>query len=575
MKKGIIKHFLAVTMTVVMMGICTAAYADNILDKYTPKEDFEYSDEMIGHALKAAVPRIYNSFMCTVKYNKLSLNTQRIESLVRANPYASENQILEYLWENIDDYISANTESLSDEFTATGSGVAISDDGYIATNQHVISTEADALKETFAQSGYIEEDAKEFVMQIAQLFGANNMSEADVQDFYQNYVEAMKDSINISVSDVSLTVVYPDADGNASLDAGIKYPAQIIKEGRQGNGTDIGAEDAAILKIDAKNIISLPLAKDYPAETTKIFAAGYPGVSNSIFEATENTADTLTVTITNGIVSRVVPLSNSNYKMIQTTATVNQGNSGGPSVDSALRVTGLNTLLSTLADGYYWMVPSEVLRNQSQDLSISQGNASEIFMLGLQALQEGYGATAKECFEEVKQQQPNTPYINKLIERAASAPQTTMKRQFEIEPWMIIIAVAVVVGVLLVIIIVKAAGRKKKYKRQPYMPDPRVKVMPPYSANPEAGRVSPYPPNERAMPVYPRNTAEKIPPRPVSPPPLRSTMPPPSAKSELRSTMPTLSAKSELRSTIPKNDGEVKSEEKPKTTMWTHGSSDL
>lgn len=566
MKKRILKRFFAVITAVMIIVSCEIVYADNMLNRYTPDENFEYSDEMIGNALKAAVPRIYNNFTCTVQYNKLSLNTQRISSLIRSNPNAGSDSILTYIADNMSSFVTTSTESISDEFTISGSGVALSDDGYIATNQHVISNGSEELAVSFAQSGYIEEDAKEFVLQISQLFGTANMSESDVQDFYERYVGAMKDSIHISVSNTSLSVVYPDADGNASLGAGVKYPAQIVKTGKEGTENDIGAEDAAILKIDSHNIVSLPLSEDYPSETTKIFAAGFPGASNSIFEATDNTADTLTVTITDGIVSRIVPLNSSNYKMIQTTATVNHGNSGGPSVDNMLRVNGLNTLANAEADGYYWMVSSEVLRDKTNDINIGQGKTSQLFMLGLQAMQKDCGATAKECFEEVKNQQPNTPYINKLIERCASMPQTTMRQSFKFKPWMIIVGAVVLFGILLVILIVKSSKKRKKVKSKPYAPVMPSVRAPVYRPRTPSGAMPPCPPD------VPTGTA---PPSHTAPPVMRSTMPA-SSDAKIRSTMP-VSSEVKIRSTMPKTNIEEKEGEnkESKTTVWTHGANDL
>lgn len=563
MKKRIFKCFCAVITASIIAASCGIVYADNLLDRYTVDEKFEYSDEMIGNALKVSVPRIYNSFTCTVQYNKLSLNTDRISSLVRNNPYASGDSILTYISENMNSFVTTSTESLSDEFTISGSGVALSDDGYIATNQHVISTGSESLRMSFVQSGYIEEDAKEFVLQIAQLFGTSNMSEEDVQSFYESYVGAMKDSVHISVSDTSLSVIYPDVDGNASLEAGVKYPAQIVKTGKEGTENDIGAEDAAILKIDTHNVVSLPISSDYPAETTKIFAAGFPGASNTIFEATDNTADTLAVTITDGIVSRIVPLSNSNYKMIQTTATVNHGNSGGPSVDNMLRVNGLNTLANAEADGYYWMVPSEVLRDKTNDINIGQGETSKIFMIGLQAMQKGCGATAKECFNEVKKRQPNTPYINKLIERSESMPQKVMRTAFKFEPWMIIAAISVLLVILLIILAVKASKKKNKtvpYKPEAYphtmptaappIPDMRVRMSPPSS---------PMPTSPPVLPDYHRTVPPmKNPASPVSP-----VMSPVVPKYNM------------AERTESKEDNKKNDKTNNKTTMWMHGTDDL
>jgi hypothetical protein len=289
--------------------------------------------------------------------------------------------------------------------------------------------------------------------------------------------------------------------------------------------------------------------------------------------------------------------------MIQTTATVNSGNSGGPSVDNKLNVLGLNTLASTEADGYYWMIPSEVLNNKSASFNVKQGDTSQIFMIGLQALQGGYGATAKECFEEVKSRQPNTPYINVLIERAAAAPQETMKQTFKLETWMVVVGVVLLVSIILIILIIKLSSKKnkKKVKAVPYRSGGNSGASTMNTAYPPRTSAPYNPPRTTAPYNPPRTAAPYNPPRtaaPYSPPrtsaPIRSTMPINTGSSTassssyvpLRSTMPTHSADS-VKSSTPVLDKELEkadnlsektveeTKEKSNSTMWEHGSSDL
>ena len=537
--------FVLMLVVTVIMG--NVAYA-GALDKYDIEEDFKYSDEMIGNALKTAVPRIYNTFDCTVKYPKISLDTRKIYNFAMRYYNATQYEILDYISKNITDYMVVSEETLSDVFVMSGSGVTISDDGYIATNQHVISTYGEDIKSEFLNSGYIEADAEEFVNQLVSYFGSDQSGEEELKNLY---ISEIKQSIEVSVTNNSIKVVYPDADGNTSLEAGVKYDAQIIKEGKVGDvmNNDVGVEDAAILKIDAQNMVSLSLENDYPSETTKIFAAGFPGASNSIFEAANSTADTIAVTITNGIVSRLVPLDNSSYKMIQTTATVNHGNSGGPSVDETLNVSGLNTLANSEAEGYYWMVPAAVIRDKAQDLSVKRGKATELFMLGLQAMQGNYGATAKECFEEIRSIQPNTPYINKLIERASALPQNSMRNKNMII-WIASGAAAILILVLIIVIVSKS---KKKKRAVPYG------MRPPMPTNPPS-----YMPPRPSMPYNMPNPTPDIRPAPPETQ-IRSTMPIKNSESNsaIHSTMP-LSAHEENKDTSEK-----------KTVSWERGSSEL
>lgn len=249
-----------------------------------------------------------------------------------------------------------------------------------------------------------------------------------------------------------LTVVFPDANGNTSYEKGIKYKAEIAKKGkvRDEKNKESGVEDAAILKINASNLVSLPLSSSYPNDASKIITAGFPGISSDMFESVDSNADTLAATITNGIVSRVVPIENSKYKMIQTNAPIEHGNSGGPSVNAFLEIVGLNTFKYWLTDSYNYMVPSLVLRKMTTDLPFSDDEISKLFMTGLQALQEQKGWIAYPAFEKVAVLQPDTPYIKVLIKQASLLPQDAPEEHKNMEIIIFVIAIIVLSNLLVI-----------------------------------------------------------------------------------------------------------------------------
>ncbi len=116
-------------------------------------------------------------------------------------------------------------------------------------------------------------------------------------------------------------------------------PCEIVYE-----STD-GQPDMAIIKASEpiKGRVAMPLIKnmDKLDSGDDVYALGFPGLSdvpNKIIASVES------VTVTKGIVSRIYNSSEqANTRLIQHTAQINGGNSGGPLINSKGHVVGINT----------------------------------------------------------------------------------------------------------------------------------------------------------------------------------------------------------------------------------------
>lgn len=111
-------------------------------------------------------------------------------------------------------------------------------------------------------------------------------------------------------------------------------------------------KDLAILRLaDPTDLrVALPLETvDTGAVGDVIYAIGYPVTSDAIVNSVTlyGTGD---ATVTNGTISRFVTESGTGRRVIQTTASINSGNSGGPLVTEAGTVIGINTFGGVYAD---------------------------------------------------------------------------------------------------------------------------------------------------------------------------------------------------------------------------------
>ena len=125
--------------------------------------------------------------------------------------------------------------------------------------------------------------------------------------------------------------------------AGNIYSVQIIGVAKDA--------DLAVLKISSnKTFNSLKFAKDEDVKVgSKVIAIGNPlGLS---------------FTVTEGIISAKDRfIDNTGVGYIQTDVSINAGNSGGPLINSAKKIVGINTLKITETEGLGFAIPSSVAK---------------------------------------------------------------------------------------------------------------------------------------------------------------------------------------------------------------------
>ncbi len=141
------------------------------------------------------------------------------------------------------------------------------------------------------------------------------------------------------------------------VEGGNTYRVDLI-DGRSFDATLLGADDAtdiAVLQISATNLSQVPIVDSDTLRTGDlVFAVGHPlGLDQ-----------TLTMGVISGLGRSGMGDAIEDY--IQTDAAVNSGNSGGPLLDSAGRLIGINTAILSGSlgggnDGVAFAVPSRIM----------------------------------------------------------------------------------------------------------------------------------------------------------------------------------------------------------------------
>ncbi len=534
------KKILAITsaifLVVSLMGVSFAESGSTPLyEKYEYKEDFEYEGEMIGHALKSSVAKIVMFYSAEIEYLPVAFDSDSFGQLVIAArqkypEYSNEELkqfLLQYLQAYPEDFISyGSSKKVETSGQATGTGVVIAEDGYIATNTHVITLD-DTSKLQIYQNALGEDIANNLieVLEDVSQYGIS-FTDDEVNTIYGYVMNDAMQNAYINSESTDLEVWFPSADGGTSVDDAVRYEADILEMGTSvaSEDTEGLTQDAAILKIDAENLVALKLSEEMAEINSEITAAGYPGASDAIFQSIGSQESVMSVTVNKGEVSKQVPIEGMEYMALETSVRISPGNSGGPSVDNRLDIEGLNTYTLVSDSRFAYMISAEYVKELASDYEIGQGEVSKTFLLGLQALQQGYGKTAAECFKKVQELQPDTPYIESLIKTAEKAPQEEMAAvngstdekkgsgiaEFFEDNLILIIIIGGVVLVLIAIVIVSIVIIKKKKK---------AKVAAPAYASPAA-------PSASAGPIPPVAPTYAPPPTPTAPvPPVRPAAP--------------------------------------------------
>jgi len=129
-----------------------------------------------------------------------------------------------------------------------------------------------------------------------------------------------------------------------------------LADSRQFEATLIGTDtltDLAIIKIDATDLPTAPIGSSAALEVGQLAIA----IGNPLGDF----SDTVTTGIVSGLSRHINAGGGTSLEqlnnLIQTDAAINPGNSGGPLVNSAGQVVGINTAVSTDAQGIGFAIP--------------------------------------------------------------------------------------------------------------------------------------------------------------------------------------------------------------------------
>lgn len=251
----------------------------------------------------------------------------------------------------------------------------------------------------------------------------------------------------------------------------VKEPATITRQSHEG--------DYAILTINTDLTTKNPLAltdSDSVQQTQEVYALGFPSNITDFQNHTNYTAYVADdVTVTQGTVSKTNYVFNNggNTKLVQHSANISEGNSGGPLVNSDGNVVGIN---QGVYDNFYYAIEINQIRELLDTLGIEynyiETGSKTTTTVSEEAETPTLATVAPATTAAVK---PDPVITAPAVEDEGSG--------FDIK-WIIIIAIVLVVLIIIAIIVAILLMSRKK---------PTPVAAPPVPARPMGGPVNQIP----------------------------------------------------------------------------------
>jgi serine protease Do len=378
------KKRLIISISIVLI-LVAAMVTSSVLMSIKPDTTHINNSQKIAEYTKPAVVRILN--YVNVKWTYVSTKN------------SSYDEVLYNFFENI-----KNT----DEFGGWGSGAIISSNGYIVTNAHVV--ELSKLDNQELANMSLENLSGIFVQFYKEYYNSE-ISYDDAYNFMLGYARWTNIDRFIDVflpgGQIAATQI---PDSKTVFDAEIKsYGAPV------GNGKDV-----AVLKIEAENLPTLSIGDSEKVQLQdSVLAFGFPAAAYSSLLSPESS---LVVSITDGKISAIDKKSAQGAPVLQMSAPITHGSSGGPVVQEDGSMIGITTFRGDKVNGqevqgFNFVVPSNTVKEfVAQSGSKNElGDVDILYREGLEFYWGGYYNDALLKFESIQRLFPEQSEIKNLI----------------------------------------------------------------------------------------------------------------------------------------------------------------
>jgi len=365
---------------------------------------------------RPGVVMVRTVFSADVYVNKMQLDSRHFNHLVDSIQKADSSGIIYTAEQKLDivlreinnhpsRFFKASLDYIKEpeEITSSGTGFLITEDGYVATNCHLIDRDNAFIRRQFFLSAF--QQITEANISALENAWATQFSEQQKSILENTYASVYARLFSMALYDLKKEIfIEYSIDLNNGNTGSIKKSAHVIIKGQPMPGKDI-----AILKMDGDSALpTLKIAQDeLPKVGEQLFVYGFPGpVTNNNYVATESAIEP---TLTTGIVS-ALKKSVAGWPLIQMDANINRGSSGGPVCNEKGEVVGLTTFGSIensggLAAGLNFAIPVSILEEylDSAGVTARPSESSQIFGDAVVFYDREFYSDALKKFREVSE----------------------------------------------------------------------------------------------------------------------------------------------------------------------------
>lgn len=365
---------------------------------------------------RPGVVMVRTVFSADVYVNKMQLDSRHFNHLVDSIQKADSSGIIYTAEQKLDivlreinnhpnRFFKASLDYIKEpeEITSSGTGFLITEDGYVATNCHLIDRDNAFIRRQFFLSAF--QQITEANISALENAWATRFSEQQKSILENTYASVYARLFSMALYDLKKDIfIEYSVDTNNGNTGAIKKSAHVIIKGQPMPGKDI-----AILKMDGDSALpTLKIAEDeLPKVGEQLFVYGFPGpVTNNNYVATESAIEP---TLTTGIVS-ALKKSVAGWPLIQMDANINRGSSGGPVCNEKGEVVGLTTFGSIensggLAAGLNFAIPVSILEEylDSAGVTARMSEPSRIFSEAVVFYDREFYSDALKKFREVSE----------------------------------------------------------------------------------------------------------------------------------------------------------------------------
>jgi S1-C subfamily serine protease len=389
--------------------------------------------QQVADRAKPATVMIYTSYTATIQVPEYDINQQAWQSAVqpRLTRGMSEEDALRLmftvLFESPDQFfVQGSTIRTSEgEIGAQGSGLIVTPDGYIATNAHNILTDEEDLKPVLINSigKWIESDVEQMEQTVARMLRAtlSDQTKQRLGESLSRYYARHAKLSNLK-RDVFAITGYRDESSGPTL---VSNKCEVVKVGRANGGKDV-----AILKMDGSNLPTLRLASSLNSSGVRtgsdIHILGFPGGVGQFAAFTLRSK--IEPSLTSGRMSALRDMGDAGsdkFQVVETDATVNHGNSGGPSMDETGAVIGLATFGIKDQPGINYIVSVDVVQEFLKDANVKPATSeyTRKYTQALELYERNERPEALRVFRELQKTHPGVKAVDEFVQRLGAGSQ--------------------------------------------------------------------------------------------------------------------------------------------------------